>query len=379
MKRALFSLMVALLCAFAAVFAACGEVEGTGYIKLNRKSLTLTCGEKFAIVAEVTSPKVTGVQWSSSDSSVAGVEDGLVTAYAAGNATIYASSDGKTAYCNVTVTDFSDGGDDGSDGNDDNEGGGDDGQTQPPDGGEDIPEEERGRAVHFVYFDTYDGGKVLSCLNSDGSVAEHFSGIALTSRVQTVSEGAEFGDMVFECAADMNSLVGVTVQCYGATTVTLYVSSETGTTIKFISPDGKKLYNFIPSGLQEATFVAEYLGVYTIEFGGNCLLYAVQTDGAAEGREDILPDENKVLSGIEIDTDSAKLFYDYGEPFSSDGVKVIGKYKCHAIPCLTKRQINSGVSFSGYDAFTTGEQIITVTFGGFSAEYVVTVAENVNS
>lgn len=71
-------------------------------ISLDTSSLSLTVGEKDDIIATVT-PAGTPVTWSSSNSSVAKVENGRVTAVGAGNATIFATVGGKTATCSVKV------------------------------------------------------------------------------------------------------------------------------------------------------------------------------------------------------------------------------------------------------------------------------------
>ena len=238
MKRAFAALITGLLCAFAAVFAACSAPGRARYIQLDRDSLTLTCGQSYALVAEVTSAEVVEITWSSSDDSVAGVEDGLVTAYAEGKATICAFADGKVACCEVTVTgrapedqtdeDDAQGGEEPpSDGEQEpplsggetddpdgesppqeqpsEDGDGSDGEEVGPDDGDDgqIPDDQRGRAVHFVYFDRYEGGTQLYCTAADGSAA-HESNMSLFREVQICEEGAQFGDREFESAAKMD-------------------------------------------------------------------------------------------------------------------------------------------------------------------------------
>ena len=81
-------------------------IKVTG-VTLNSTSLTLVEGETADLVATI-SPKDAENQkviWSSSDGSVASVDNGIVTALKAGTATITAKSDdgGFTATCSVTV------------------------------------------------------------------------------------------------------------------------------------------------------------------------------------------------------------------------------------------------------------------------------------
>lgn len=73
--------------------------SGSGSFKLNRTDVTCTKkGETFTISAGVSSSQVT---WSSSDTGIATVENGKVTAVGKGTATITASYNGKTQTCIV--------------------------------------------------------------------------------------------------------------------------------------------------------------------------------------------------------------------------------------------------------------------------------------
>lgn len=75
-------------------------------ITLSQTSLSLKVGETETLQATVLPEDATDktVTWSTTDASVATVENGVVTAKAAGTATITATADKVTASCNVTVT-----------------------------------------------------------------------------------------------------------------------------------------------------------------------------------------------------------------------------------------------------------------------------------
>ena len=76
-------------------------------VKLNKTSLTLEKGKSETLTATIapTNATVKTVTWTSSDSKVASVVNGKVTAKAKGTATITAkTANGKTAACKVTVT-----------------------------------------------------------------------------------------------------------------------------------------------------------------------------------------------------------------------------------------------------------------------------------
>lgn len=75
-------------------------------ITLNKTQLSLVKGATETLAATVLPTTATdkAVTWKSSDTAVATVKDGIVTAVAAGNATITAKAGEKTATCAVTVT-----------------------------------------------------------------------------------------------------------------------------------------------------------------------------------------------------------------------------------------------------------------------------------
>ena len=76
-------------------------------VSLSKSSTTLTEGETITLTATINPSNATNknVTWSSSNSSVASVSNGVVTALKAGTATITVTTEdgGKTAKCNVTV------------------------------------------------------------------------------------------------------------------------------------------------------------------------------------------------------------------------------------------------------------------------------------
>ena len=106
MKR-LFSILAL---AAGLMLAACTpkekEVAVTG-VKVSPTSLSLEIGQSAMLTATVEPSDATdkGVNWTSSDLSVAAVQEGTVKAIGAGNATIIVTtvSGGKTATCSVTV------------------------------------------------------------------------------------------------------------------------------------------------------------------------------------------------------------------------------------------------------------------------------------
>ena len=110
MKKGLFAVVLACICAMACMFGlvACNDEEGTTSVEsvtLNKTELTLEVGGEETLTATVAPDDTTDktVTWTSDNTAIATVENGKVTAVAAGNATITAKAGDKTAACAVTV------------------------------------------------------------------------------------------------------------------------------------------------------------------------------------------------------------------------------------------------------------------------------------
>lgn len=85
-----------------------GDILVTG-ISLNQTAIEIKSGEKSSLTATITPENATNktVTWTSSNTAAATVLNGVVTAIAAGSSTITATAGGKSAVCEVTVTDSS--------------------------------------------------------------------------------------------------------------------------------------------------------------------------------------------------------------------------------------------------------------------------------
>ena len=108
MKRLILNLSIPLLLSMA---FSCGDGNKTEpqktvtSVTLNQSSLTLVVGESSTLSATVSpadAPDKT-VSWTSSNTSVASVSNGVVKAVSEGSATVTASCGGKSATCAVTV------------------------------------------------------------------------------------------------------------------------------------------------------------------------------------------------------------------------------------------------------------------------------------
>ena len=109
MKKVLCVLLIMCMlvpCAFALTACGGGDVEPTG-ITLDKTTAQIEVGATVTLTATVAPADATDktVTWSSSDTAIATVSNGVVTAVAEGTATITAKThNDKTATCAVTVT-----------------------------------------------------------------------------------------------------------------------------------------------------------------------------------------------------------------------------------------------------------------------------------
>ena len=96
---------VILICSFVCSFmTSCGLIDGATYVTLNKTELTLYVGDSYALTAQTDQ---TGAQiiWTSDATHIAKVDGGIITAVAAGEATIKARVGDVKAYCDITVLD----------------------------------------------------------------------------------------------------------------------------------------------------------------------------------------------------------------------------------------------------------------------------------
>lgn len=110
-KKKIVAIALTVVCAIGCAFAlaACGEKPDTvdvTSIVLDKATLSMQIGEEQTLTATVKPDDATQktVSWTSSNTAVATVTNGKVTAVAAGTATITAKAGEKTATCSVNVS-----------------------------------------------------------------------------------------------------------------------------------------------------------------------------------------------------------------------------------------------------------------------------------
>jgi hypothetical protein len=84
-----------------------------------------------------------------------------------------------------------------------------------------------------------------------------------------------------------------------------------------------------------------------------------------------------VLTGITLDTTAVKKTYALGEPFSSEGLVVTAHYDDGSAETVTDYTLtwNNAPLDEGSITAEAGEKIVTVTYGGKTAEFQITVNE----
>lgn len=105
----IFAKLCTVLCFLSALIIGCTEKETqveVSSVSLNTATIEMIEGENFTLVATVLpkNAEYDGVTWASSNTSVASVNSGTVTAVKEGTATITASVGGKSATCSVKVS-----------------------------------------------------------------------------------------------------------------------------------------------------------------------------------------------------------------------------------------------------------------------------------
>ncbi len=106
MKKRIIDSCVCILLSLVTLTSACQKSEvGVASVTLSQNSLIMRVGQTSSIRANVKPDDATGktVVWTSSNTGVATVADGVITALKVGSATITAKAGDKSATCAVTV------------------------------------------------------------------------------------------------------------------------------------------------------------------------------------------------------------------------------------------------------------------------------------
>ncbi|MBQ3503987.1 MAG: Ig-like domain-containing protein, partial [Oscillospiraceae bacterium] len=145
--------------------------------------------------------------------------------------------------------------------------------------------------------------------------------------------------------SEAGTLTGTCSKCSGTTTVTLPKLNTTDYT-----------YNVT----KEPSYTAAGTGRYTWKTNTYGTYYFDVT----------LDKMTATLTGIEVAVKPAKTVYEIGESLDTTGLALKATYSDGSVKTIT-----SGFTTNGFDSSTAGEKTVTVTYGGKSASFTVTVEE----
>ena len=321
-------------------------VEVTG-VKLNKTSLSFTgTGSSQTLTATVSPSNATNktITWSSSNTSVATVSNGVVKAVGFGTATITAkSNNGKTASCSVTVNPIQPTGIKATP------------ETSTLYGlngtvrlsANVMPSNATNKAVTWSSNNTS-----VATVSSDGTVKAVGYGTAvitaktvngLTSNCTINVKKEEVTSLTIATQpTKTNYYVGDTLNTAG---LTLKAAYNNGTTQTITSG-----FTCTPTALSTAG-----AQTVTVNYGGKTATFAVNV-------------QDVTLSGIAIASNPTKTNYYVGDTLDTTGLKLTATYNNG-----TTQTITGGFTCTPTALSTAGAQTVTVNYGGKTATFTVSV------
>jgi len=316
-------------------------------IHLDKSSLSLNVGSTAALNVTILPLKASGreISWESSNEKIAVVNNGIITAISPGRVTITVSlASGESTSCAVTVeTGF-------------NAEVSHIELTKEPDKLMYLTGDEldlKGIEITVVYDD---GDRVAVHITADHITG--FDSSEAGEKTLTVNYGTftvSFNVMVLE-VLEIEITAEPVKQLYNpgellditGLEVTAYYFDGTGRISGIVAEIEKYLSGFDSSKPGTVTV--------TVSYGGITGLFRVIVSG---------------IDNIVIEEYPLKTVYRVGEPLSRDGLVVRAEYTQGGFYIVPSSSIN--LVITGFDSFTAGEKTVTVSYGGVSAEFTVTV------
>ncbi len=313
----------------------------TPSVALNAGSKTLNIHDTYLLTA--TSEPSATVVWTSSDETVATVEDGTVTAKSAGTAVITAeityNEKTYTGTCTVTVK---------------------------PAVLKAVAIKTKPAKINYYIGDSLDtAGMVLELTYSDGTVKTVTDGYT-TSGFDSAAEGTKSVTVTYEgkSASYSVSVKTPTVALNAANktmdigySYTLVATPKPSATVTWTSSDESV------ATVEGGTVTAKSAGtaVITAEITYNSKTYT---------RTCTVTVKPIVLKSISIRTKPTKLIYYFSENLSTSGLSINLAYSDGTVKTAT-----SGYTTSGFSSESVGTKTVTVTYEGKSAKFSVAVKE----
>ena len=318
-------------------------------VKLNKTSLSFTgTGSSQTLTATVSPSNATNktITWSSSNTSVATVSNGVVKAVGFGTATITAkSNNGKTASCSVTVNPIQ------------------------PTGIKATPETSTLYGLNGTV-------KLSANVMPSNATNKAVTWSSRNTSVATVSSDGTVKAVGYGTAVITATTVnGLTSNC------TINVKKEEVTSLTIATKPTKTSY-FVGDTLNTAglTLKAAYNNgtTQTITGGFTCTPTALSTAGAqtvtvnygGKTATFAVNVQDVTLSGIAIASNPTKTSYFVGDTLDTTGLKLTATYNNG-----TTQTITSGFTCTPTALSTAGVQTVTVNYGGKTATFAVNVQD----
>ena len=325
-------------------------------VRLSESRKSLRTGESFWLSAEVFPERAydRSVLWSSSDETVASVtEDGYVTMWAEGTATITAASvDGiHSAQCVVTPYLSATGI-----------------QVRQKAvvlklGGKAallasvLPEEASDDVVHWTSTNQW-----VASVSDDGQVTGNDVGTA--TMIATTNDGGFMGFCLVTVTDEVTSVTGMSLSRREIDALEIGTSMQI--TAKIEPEDATNQMVSWTSSVPEVAMVSED-GIVTALQPGTAVITAMTADGNFHDACTVQVPFDSNPSGLDVDVPS-RLTVVKGSPLNLTGLTVTARYG-------ELRQAVEDYTLSGYDRDALGPQTVTVLYKNQSARFTVTVIE----
>ena len=300
-------------------------VNPTG-VKLDRESATLEVGATLDLHAQIVPDGAEGtIAWESSNTAVATVVDGKVTAVSAGTASIKAKCGDLEAVCAVTVV---------------------------------AAGSQKGTATNP--FTPHEANEECAKYQGTASIDDYYVRGIVSEIVTEYSE--QYGNITFKITADgsTSSEAFYVYRCKGLNGANLTSASdiEVGDTVVVVG----KIKTYIKEGQDPLP-----------EMDANCCLYSItKGEGGGQGGGDTPTPSGKTLVSIEV-VAPTKTDYFVDEALDLTGFKVILHFSDNSTQELTDLSKLGAIKV---DTSRPGEKVVTITYQGKTSTFTINVKRN---
>ena len=300
-------------------------VNPTG-VKLDRESATLEVGATLDLHAQIVPDGAEGtITWESSNTAVATVVDGKVTAVSAGTANIKAKCGDLEVVCAVTVV---------------------------------AAGSQKGTATNP--FTPHEANEECAKYQGTASTDDYYVRGIVSEIVTEYSE--QYGNITFKITADgsTSSEAFYVYRCKGLNGANLTSASdiEVGDTVVVVG----KIKTYIKEGQDPLP-----------EMDANCCLYSItKGEGGGQGGGDTPTPSGKTLVSIEV-VAPTKTDYFVDEALDLTGFKVILHFSDNSTQELTDLSKLGAIKV---DTSRPGEKVVTITYQGKTSTFTINVKRN---